>query len=1194
MRRIKVNDLYEFPLKLNVEPFTKEGLERREKQKNDGKEIPPAHPPSHYDYDLEGIVVHSGSADSGHYYSFIRDRDSSQWFQFNDSVIEPFNVDSIPSQCYGGDETSQVWDPQARKWVTKTCSKHYSAYMLFYAKSDVEYPMMLKTPSDLVPRDIYERVWHKNENFMWQQSIFDPEYFSFVWDLVMHVEKLPQEEYSRLAMPAIQLATCFLVNTLSRAKERENLGTYTKQLQGMLSRNIPACTWLLRFFEEQPKLLKVLLLLCQYDDVRANAVDLFMHVLRTLAPGAVFEMWVEEPQLSKEEAEDMEVDESDRKAVTNPIVYEHTGRPKSVLVRFMDTLLDMADDLPDNWRNFEQYFQLFYEFASIGPDQRRYLLKRRVMARFIDIFLAEKSPYAEFSKKRNRGKMGDKATQPEFGHMVGMCAVLVKNGDLQRDFDEVDLEIVKHQEFFSKSLYNNVNMNALCDLVAVFCTSYSFSKDLLETTKQGMNSVNASFMQPYFQILTRVLAIEDQRQSDRTKIGYRLLKFIVEENTKHPKIVAEVFKYVRDTAVPRLPLLRAIFWQHAHLFQEYTYFAQGETSELELLHGATRSMLQSLVPPAAPVAEGKQPPEPSEESVHALLAELLEHVADAKAQLPKVGEDQTGDHSSQIAEFLRLIRWCIRSSAQKQLVLQHADELLDLFSTIDGLKNLMDKNKLELVQLLLDAVRVCPEFKAKLLADDYVTSKLLHTYIQIDSAVPASITYNEAATPPFYELVHLLCKADEHTLRSVVTHQNFSWAITFVYLKNNFQKAGELIEDVLRMYCTSPASAAFRKERIAKFVEYDFRDDLETKPVAFMRYIGILLQSNEDRIQFCTTPSITTPRVTPFLKLAQALVDRQWKGGALETWAETMQNACQCLITAQSESTIHSENIGPSVILKDVCAGVATELCNTVTYDAAWSRLWDNLRLVLETLTSINKHCLAVVVCKLRDWFKEQFDKGAEPYVPDPFYDMCLSVASRAAMLPVSARRPSPSAAGIDLALLLACINMTKDVLDLLFWCVDQPSTSEFVVFSDCLIFFLSHCFGIGITQMGQPHVDVFLKRVVPQVPAPAPQVVQNLAVHVKQSLADFTACEQGDTKLASAASYLNSVAVAVDIVCGNPNFFVLVKAQVRRELGNLTSQELCQQVGAVLQGKRQADFQLCIANVTSMLSDNEEGKTKI
>ena len=44
----------------------------------------------YFQYKLKGIVVHSGTSDSGHYYSFIKDREeskdeNSKWYEFNDT-----------------------------------------------------------------------------------------------------------------------------------------------------------------------------------------------------------------------------------------------------------------------------------------------------------------------------------------------------------------------------------------------------------------------------------------------------------------------------------------------------------------------------------------------------------------------------------------------------------------------------------------------------------------------------------------------------------------------------------------------------------------------------------------------------------------------------------------------------------------------------------------------------------------------------------------------------------------------------------------------------------------------------------------------------------------------------------------------------------------------------------------------------
>ena len=61
-----------------------------------------------YEYDLIGVTVHTGTADGGHYYSFIRDRTTSnrdKWFLFNDAEVKPFDPNQIAAECFGGEMT---------------------------------------------------------------------------------------------------------------------------------------------------------------------------------------------------------------------------------------------------------------------------------------------------------------------------------------------------------------------------------------------------------------------------------------------------------------------------------------------------------------------------------------------------------------------------------------------------------------------------------------------------------------------------------------------------------------------------------------------------------------------------------------------------------------------------------------------------------------------------------------------------------------------------------------------------------------------------------------------------------------------------------------------------------------------------------------------------------------------------------
>lgn len=66
-------------------------------------------------YHLHAILVHDGSAESGHYYSFVFDREKKQWFKFNDHLVSPVDEEQVMKESEGGQLNS-----------------HKVAYMLIY------------------------------------------------------------------------------------------------------------------------------------------------------------------------------------------------------------------------------------------------------------------------------------------------------------------------------------------------------------------------------------------------------------------------------------------------------------------------------------------------------------------------------------------------------------------------------------------------------------------------------------------------------------------------------------------------------------------------------------------------------------------------------------------------------------------------------------------------------------------------------------------------------------------------------------------------------------------------------------------------------------------------------------------------------------------------------------------------------
>lgn len=117
MTRCKVNDEFRFPESIDMAPYNVEALRNPQKL------------PLPDMFELVGVLVHSGTAESGHYYSYVRERPTSRsaldsWVQFNDIDVSAFDSQRIADSCFGGVELAS----------SLHLSKSHNAYMLLYQR----------------------------------------------------------------------------------------------------------------------------------------------------------------------------------------------------------------------------------------------------------------------------------------------------------------------------------------------------------------------------------------------------------------------------------------------------------------------------------------------------------------------------------------------------------------------------------------------------------------------------------------------------------------------------------------------------------------------------------------------------------------------------------------------------------------------------------------------------------------------------------------------------------------------------------------------------------------------------------------------------------------------------------------------------------------------------------------------------
>ena len=111
MTKFKINDYYEFPIELDMNKYTSEFNDNKNTQKNNI-------------YILKSVIVHMGNSEGGHYYAFIKDNETQNWYQFNDTLVTLFDINNLKDETFGGKEEGS------------NENKLKSAYLLFYEKID--------------------------------------------------------------------------------------------------------------------------------------------------------------------------------------------------------------------------------------------------------------------------------------------------------------------------------------------------------------------------------------------------------------------------------------------------------------------------------------------------------------------------------------------------------------------------------------------------------------------------------------------------------------------------------------------------------------------------------------------------------------------------------------------------------------------------------------------------------------------------------------------------------------------------------------------------------------------------------------------------------------------------------------------------------------------------------------------------
>ena len=333
--KVKINDYCEFPLELDMEEFTQEGqaykdlnreieagrLSKEDLNEEQKKLLQVKVPKEYYSYKLKGIIIHSGHVDGGHYYSFIMDRETSGWFEYNDTLVKAFNAKDIPEEAYGGIENNSYYingkNEQGKEKIR-------NAYVLIYERivqiqgdqleklkqeereidtEEIEKRFkMLIAESEQIPKSdmkIPERIQRlinqDNKKHWHTQYMFQPHYLNFVVNVITSL-KIPEDfnyakardcldtsDNSDSLIEEMQFAIVCLLTTALRTEKKEITLKLLSIAKEICRKNIKMCIWLCKLFCH-PDIIQEFLSECPLEHVRGWVSGLLNVVLQQLYP----------------------------------------------------------------------------------------------------------------------------------------------------------------------------------------------------------------------------------------------------------------------------------------------------------------------------------------------------------------------------------------------------------------------------------------------------------------------------------------------------------------------------------------------------------------------------------------------------------------------------------------------------------------------------------------------------------------------------------------------------------------------------------------------------------------------------------------------------------------------------------------------------------------------------------------------
>lgn len=397
LTRSKINDEFQFPDRIDMTPYKVEHLSDPETQ------IEPDI------FELVGVLIHTGTAESGHYYSYTRERPSSgtsiSWVDFNDSDVSWFDPANIADQCFGG--PNEVMGGHV--------NKVFNAYMLFYQRvstmeksKEVYKPLKPGYPVRVsVPDDLTSFIACNNEITIRSYCLLDPLYAGFVQGLLHNVQGVAAnfERKSELELKAMSVALDTYEQLIARTKDHGCLNGISKQISELINQNVNVAFRTLQWFHGKQTSMRNLVLRIPNPDVREAGVRFLIDAMSRV------ESYLHDPSAHEDEH--------------GRVVLQ--GRFDVVVEEIVRKLEDLWPALQTTSRVWDEYFGILLKMVGVFQGAVGILLENGFFIRCLEIIWLDQEDRMRLrGKYANYLRLIDKGRSFSYHHMMALCAVFFK------------------------------------------------------------------------------------------------------------------------------------------------------------------------------------------------------------------------------------------------------------------------------------------------------------------------------------------------------------------------------------------------------------------------------------------------------------------------------------------------------------------------------------------------------------------------------------------------------------------------------------------------------------------------------------------------------------------------------------------------------------------------------------------------